>query len=258
MPKTCAYCGREGSLSKEHVWPDCFLSREGRTAAHFSHQSKRVHKGDYVVKDVCTRCNNDLLSPLDAYFCELYDRYFSKFEDFDATVHFEYDFELLARVLFKIAYNSARSADSYYRPIHRLVPGILGDSPMRGRCSLLAELVKPLLVPDAEASEGTRKVLPELHRSALTRLTTPNGSRIHSRMVAVNSYYFHLLVPRFAGDDEILTVVAEEVEEHVHGTILLPPDASSVVLKSSEQDGTSSIFPHMLENLDEYRRFFSR
>ena len=52
MSKRCAYCDQPGKLTREHVWPKCFMEREGHEAAHFSVVTQSVHKADYVVKDV--------------------------------------------------------------------------------------------------------------------------------------------------------------------------------------------------------------
>jgi len=103
MAKECAYCGSAGPFTDDHVWPSCFLDRFGRHAAHFSVRGQQVHGADYVVKDVCKTCNSERLSPLNAYFCRLYDEYFRFLHDFDSEVTFRYDFNLLARSLLKIS-----------------------------------------------------------------------------------------------------------------------------------------------------------
>ena len=60
MSKKCAYCDQPGKLTREHVWPDCFLEREGREAAHFSVATQSVHGADYVVKNVCQQLQLDV------------------------------------------------------------------------------------------------------------------------------------------------------------------------------------------------------
>ena len=146
MIKTCAFCGQEKRLTKEHVWPSCFMDRVGRNAAHYSPKSGNVHGSDYVVRDVCFECNNVHLSELDNYFCDLYDRHLSIPLGADETVDINYDYDLLCRVLLKIAYNTARNAGSEVAPFQRLLPYILRG----GRCppgvALIGELVSPSLL----------------------------------------------------------------------------------------------------------------
>jgi hypothetical protein len=77
MIKVCAFCGQERKLTKEHVWPSCFMDRVGRNAAHYSPKSGKVHGADYVVRDVCAECNAVHLAELDAYFCAFYDSHLS-------------------------------------------------------------------------------------------------------------------------------------------------------------------------------------
>ncbi len=94
----CTYCNEECSPTREHVWPECFLERVGKTGQNFAHYSPKsglVHGADYIVRDVCATCNNIKLSVLDLYFCALYDHYFHEPKGSDAVVEFFYDFDLL-------------------------------------------------------------------------------------------------------------------------------------------------------------------
>lgn len=117
MAKECAYCGGAGPFTADHVWLNCFLDRFGRHAALCSVRGQQVHGADYVVKDVCETCNSEKLSPLDSYFCRLYDEYLVHLHDFNSTVALHYDFNLLSRSLLKIAHNSARQGVSDAGPL---------------------------------------------------------------------------------------------------------------------------------------------
>ena len=129
MIKTCAFCGQERKFTKEHVWPSCFTDRVGRDSAHYSPKSGKVHGSDYIVRDVCSECNNVHLAKLDDYFCSFYDRHLSVPLGADQTVILNYDYDLLCRVLLKIAYNTARSAGSDSAPFRRLLSYILHYTP---------------------------------------------------------------------------------------------------------------------------------
>ena len=192
MAKECAYCRGAGPFTNDHVWPSCFLDRFGRHAAHFSARGQKVHGADYVVKDVRTVCNSERLSPLDSYFCMLYEQYFAHLHDFDSTVTLQYDFCLLARTLLKIAYNSARQGLSNPEPLEELREFIVGLDPYPTQLAIFAELVSPTMVLQSNGS--ICKVMPNMYRSALGQYLGPGGDRILLRMVSVNSYYFHLIV----------------------------------------------------------------
>ena len=257
--KACAYCGSAGPLTKDHVWPECFLERTGRRAAHFSHQSGRVHGADYVVQDVCETCNNVSLSPLDDYFCRLYDEYFAHAHGFGAVVTFCFDYHFLVRSLLKIAYNSARSAgsdDSYLRELRSYIRD--GSSVPR-QLAVFAELVSPTLVKETGAPGGMRAQLPEnFYRSAITQLFTPNGSRVCTRIVAVGSYYFHLAFPAAPMADSAFDEAANELGTHIDGVVQVTSTMNEITLHSSSQDAISSIVPHIQQHHDAYRTFFDR
>src|SRR5688572_12139790 len=120
--KKCAYCGIEGELSRDHVWPRCFHERlKNRLYAHYSPTSGNVHGAEYVIRDVCHTCNNVRLNKLDNYFCAVYDRYFYDAKGSNEIVSFEFDYDLLVRCLLKIAFNTARSAKSEVKPFHRII-----------------------------------------------------------------------------------------------------------------------------------------
>jgi hypothetical protein len=258
VTKTCAYCDTPGRLTKDHVWPECFLDKIGR-GAHFSHQTGRAHGGDYVVADVCDKCNNAVLSELDAYFCRLYDDFLAEARDYDSVVSFHYDYHLLTRSLLKIAYNSARGAgsdDSYLRQIRSY---ILRGAPVPTQLAVFAELVSPTLVADSTFPSGKRLVLPSgFYRSAITQLLTPHGSLVRTRIVAVNSFYFHLVFPNGSLTDTQFEQAAAELGSYIAGVVRLTPTFEKVLLKSSPQDAISSAVPHIQKNRATYRDFFRR
>jgi hypothetical protein len=133
MKKLCAYCGQIRKLTKEHVWPDCFLKRREHITAHFSVKTTQVHGADYIVKDVCQECNNTILSDLDSYFCELYELYFDKIIGPADEILFEYDFDRLSRVLLKIAYNTCRAGVTDRTVLSSTAPFIIGRGTQPGK-----------------------------------------------------------------------------------------------------------------------------
>lgn len=256
MAKECAYCGNAGPFTDDHVWPSCFLDRFGRHAAHFSVRGQRVHGADYVVKDVCTVCNSERLSPLDSYFCRLYDEYFHCLHDFDSTVTFRYDFNLLARSLLKISYNTARQGLSNPKPLMALRGYITGSDPCPTQLAIFVELVSPTMIPQSDGS--ICKVMPNMYRSCLGMYTGPGGDHILLRLVAVNSYFFHLLVPM----EKLLQLdfdeVADQFCQRLIGSVRLQPDMNEVAVDTSPQDGIRSMIPQLRAYREQYRNFFDK
>lgn len=256
MAKECAYCGSAGPFTNDHVWPSCFLDRFGRHAAHFSVRGQRVHGADYVVKDVCGTCNAERLSPLDSYFCRLYDEYFVYLHDFNSSVTLHYDFDLLARALLKVAYNTARQGVSISGPLAALREFVIGRDSRPMQLALFAELVSPTMVPQADGS--IRKVMPNMYRSAVGRFLGPGGNRILPRMVAVNSYYFHIIVPLNKMSRTEFESTVDQFAGALKGVVRLSPGEESVTIHTSPRDGIRSIIPQINAYRTEYKEFFLR
>jgi hypothetical protein len=258
MPKTCAFCDKEKPLTKEHVWPSGFIDRVGRNSAHYSPKSDKVHGGDYIVRDVCQECNNVHLSPLDDYFCDLYDEILSTPLGANSSVTLNFDFDMLCRAMLKIAFNTARSAGSEIEPFLRLREYMLHGGTCPEGVALIAELVSPSYIEDNSGPAPTiKEVLPTMYRSALAGLMTPNGKAVLARIVAVNSFFFHLLLSRSSFEYDSFELAKAEFLSKVEGTVCLN-NSKSVNLQSSPQDSLRSILPLLVKNKDQYSRFFNQ
>ena len=256
MAKKCAYCGSVGKLSKEHVWPSSFLKRLEGNYAHYSPKSGKVHGGDYIVCDVCECCNNEKLSPLDSYFCKLYDLYFSYPRSLNEEVLFEYEYDLLARVLLKIAYNTARSAGSETSPFIRTTDYILYGNKRPTGISIIGELVSPTFVVDPKNPAHMKEIRPTMYRSALGQLMTPHGHAVLVRIIVVNSFFFHLLITREPSNHTIFNRAVREFINFIPGTVLLKPTCKNVILRTSPQDSLNSMLPLLHGKRKEYKGFF--
>jgi hypothetical protein len=158
----CAYCGGEGDLTNEHVFPHCFQKAfEAITPAKTPFGEKAI-LGALLVGDVCAPCNNERLSSLDAYLCELNDVYFSRIVRPGDCVRFRYDFDLLLRVLLKIGYNVARARKGSLEPWNGATSYILGRSPCPAGLHLLLQLMIPTPIgkTNRPVSPGTTEVPP--------------------------------------------------------------------------------------------------
>ncbi len=194
---TCAMCRNPRQLTKEHIWPAGFLRRSDYEI-RYSARAKRTFGGDLTIKDVCGECNNGPLSRLDAYACELYDRYFAKMPRRSEVVTFEYDFGRLTRWLLKIAFNSARSNGSPdIDLLQPYAPVILAEVPcLPVFVGFFVALIGPSLMMNS--TTGTTKVIqPQAARSGPIIIPDVTGyEHVSTRMVMVNGYFFTLVLSR--------------------------------------------------------------
>jgi len=259
MIKTCAFCGQEKLLTKEHVWPSCFLKRIDKGHAHYSPKSGKVHGADYIVSDVCQECNNEHLAVLDDYFCTLYDNVLSSPLGPNTSVVLHYDYNLLCRVLLKIAYNTARCAGSDIKPFVRLLPYIVHGGFCPLGVALIAEIVSPSYIEDSTGPiVVVKEIRPTMYRSILGALMTPHGGAVLVRIIAVNSFFFHLLLSHNEEDLNSFDMAKSEFLTKVLGTVALDPNSTEVSLSSSPQDSLSSMLPLLKTHKEQYAEFFRK
>jgi hypothetical protein len=258
-PNRCAYCGEARLLTREHIWPKCFLERRPGWAA-FTLAAWKVHGGDQTVRDVCQPCNNDILTPLDAYFCKLDEEFFVHTHGFNSEVEFVYDYDLLTRSLLKIAYNTARANGSATEELRNTALYILGRAGRPSKVAVVAELVKPAYVERSPSglTIPPKEVRPLAFRSARTRLETDYARGITTRLVAVNSFFFHLLLGQEALEVPEFARTVERFSTDVRGCVAVDPSVNRIVLRSSEQDGVTSHLPQFAAFRDQYRHFFDK
>ena len=105
----CAYCKRDGAVTKEHIisasvlelFPECDLTYDAYRKSHY--------KSEPVIKDVCKECNNEKLSYIDDYAKNMISKYFNDTYKPDTILRFEYQYSKLLKILMKYAYNDLRS-----------------------------------------------------------------------------------------------------------------------------------------------------
>lgn len=112
----CAYCEAEGKMSREHVIPKGFIEHmnTGKKYAWLDKAPTRLINAELTVKDVCAVCNNGELSLLDSYGLKLILKYNEQIFLQTKKIYFKYDYDMLARWLLKVCYNSARANDTKY------------------------------------------------------------------------------------------------------------------------------------------------
>lgn len=198
----CAYCDKQSQATREHVIPDWYNRTPGEGSL-FSARAPFAHvSGDLVVKDVCSNCNNVILSALDGYGKELYERYFTSPVYAGEEVLFLYDGDKLIRWLLKLSYNSARAQNADIRVLREYRTMMLGLEPISDRVCVWASLVTPTMI---DASGNSRPAA--RHENADDSLDEPLWFRISQfrlpafraytlvqRLVLINSFRFTILV----------------------------------------------------------------
>lgn len=243
----CAYCGKVAPLTKEHIWPQCIIKREPTLVMRYSAKAQKVFGGDLIVSDVCAPCNNGPLSTLDEYACGLHDRYFSKIVNPADRVAFHYDQNLLIRWLLKVSYNSSRTTGEdadFHTP---LVPFMMGDSAKPAFVSVMLDIVTPSVVNGVTLEpKATRCGRVFVGRSR---------PWICVRLVAVNSYYFYVLItaeePTVVPDDELI-----ECRLGIKGKLVGP--TGKLVLTKHKSDFYEMHAPHILKDRALYADFVAR
>lgn len=104
----CAYCQKNKKATREHIIPSSIIDLFPELELAFRSEND-YFEGEAVIKDVCSKCNNEKLSKLDKFGKNIVKDYFIKNYKKNDTIEFEYKFNFLSRWLMKLAYNSDRT-----------------------------------------------------------------------------------------------------------------------------------------------------
>lgn len=190
----CAYCGFPGSLTKEHIWPESLILKY-ESLKTYNPRTNKYYIGDPVVKDVCAKCNNGRLSILDSYLSEIYDKYLGRLIDPGESAQLEYNYELLLRSLLKISFNSSRASQhEKSKSLHKAFAQFILSGGYCSRVALRLQIVTNSRRVDLiKGSEDAFK--PLAMRCAILAYDGPLARRFLVRMIAINSYWFYLIIP---------------------------------------------------------------
>ncbi|WP_156337259.1 hypothetical protein [Paenibacillus dakarensis] len=249
--KTCAYCGTTNPLTKEHIWPKGIINRVPSYIGRYSERANKVQAGELVIKDVCQFCNNGSLSKLDDYLCNLFDSFFKDFVREYETVNFAYDYDLLARVLLKLSFNTARASKQPIDLFSPMIPYILGTENSRpNNFSILVNLVKPTKV----LKNGIiRNVYPSGVRSGRFELPTLDYRDVQYRVISINSYYFYLLLFNGVKQQQVINETSD-----ITSSQLISSDATQLMLSLSNTDTFSVYEDHFKKNEKTYKDFLEK
>jgi hypothetical protein len=195
--KLCSYCRGNGTLTKEHIWPNSLIKKYEDLLAYSKRDSK-FYKGEPVIKDVCAHCNNVLLSKLDSYLSNLYDLTFHQILLPGESASITYDYNMLLRSLLKISYNSARANASV--KVVTAHQGFLKYILHSGYCPQIEIRLQIVTASRAiNLDEKTETLLePNQLRCAEIPYDGPLSHRFAVRLVAINCYWFFLILPHKA------------------------------------------------------------
>ena len=254
MPRPCAYCGRERDLTREHVWPRCVHDRlPTYDQVVVTDRPTFTSAGGLTVRDVCAECNNARLSPLDAYWCGLYDRHFSRYLRPGNRVRFEYDSGLLSRSLLKLLYNGDRASGGGHRTRLQPYAGyVLGDAPRPPNLHVFLSAVTPSPVDPAAAPPDVPVHVVDAGHWLPTffsqrRIELHDGAEhVLAYVLLVHSYLFHvfLMEGKTTQDKAIEAEFLQAMAAHPR----LRPDRDHVVF-------TAASFPNTAYVVGQYRLF---
>lgn len=192
--KTCAYCGKGSTLTKEHIWPSCLIEKY-ESLLTYSKRNHSLYKGDPTIRDVCAHCNNVVLSKIDSYLSGIYDRHFERILLPGEAASLSYEYGSLLRGLLKISYNSAR-ADASEKVVkaHKSFVNFIMQG---GYCPPIELRLQVVTASRAiNLDQGTESLLEPKHlRVAEIPYDGPLAQRFVVRMVAFNCFWFFLVFP---------------------------------------------------------------
>ena len=226
MP-SCAYCGSDRAATREHIWPGALIAKyEGLLA--YNPNTNKLHLGEPVVKDVCADCNNGPLSGLDRYLCRLFDEHFYKIISAGEAASFEYDYIQLLRSLLKISYNASRgTTNSPVQKLHRQFANFILKGGHHPKVMLRLQIVTTATMVTADTNEE-KVIRPAMMRCGILAYDGPMSKRFLVRMIAINSFWFYMIIPYKPEPEHKWKAVVEglEVWKTPPGVLVLPTSSS--------------------------------
>lgn len=260
----CAYCGRSGKMTREHLIPHCLLKRTSTYTFKFLERAQSVIKGEQTVRDVCEDCNSGILSKLDTYACQLHDEFFSTIVREKSQVSFQYDYHRLTRWLLKVSYNSARvnnegDADLLSQARGYVLTGV--DAPTHLKVFLqlvipytLGPAVRQSIPPSDIAqlprnADGLPEIPPAYIRISSGKANDGSLETVICRMIALNSYYFYLLLARESGLPlETWDAATVRIQNQLDGVHVLDSQSNEMQVRASKIHIVASCAPTVLGN----------
>lgn len=248
----CAYCGAAAVMTKEHIWA-ASLIRKYESLLTYSKKTHRFYKGEATIRDVCAQCNNVVLSALDEYLADLFDKFFRRFLNPGEQAALEYDYDMLLRALLKVSYNSSRSSgnDIASKYLKKYVKYIMEGS-YRGDVMLRLQVVTSSRLVDLEGTDyGVLN--PELLRCGQVPYDGVLSERFIIRLVALNCFWFFIIIPKKNESKHKWKVLLDGLSSWrgmPHG-VLVRPETKSVVIPPGK---TTYFDPVLMDSMKDAAR----
>lgn len=277
MLKPCSYCKKMFTkLTGEHVVSRSILTKFYENGRGYSHYSESQTSNYLKIHDVCSDCNNSILSKLDDKFLKFY-------SDFDVLqaqkislgteINIQYEYDFLSKWLLKTLYNSERKQgyNNLPKKMERYREHIIGKRDQSKIFRIYVELLGDVNLSDAEKS------CPELIKDGLVKmpfLKMGNAAygAVCGKEVCINSekaikyfisqnivFYIFLLDPKRNKPNHIKEY--EDLFSDESGNIFIKPldsNKNSVILKSSGRTVIDLIAVSMNGNMTSLEQFLSR
>lgn len=254
--RCCAYCEQQQPLTREHLWPKSLLALWNERMDSHLVARKTIVKFDPVIKDVCARCNNGVLSQLDAAAIAVIRRHMSAYVDeVRPTVVVAGDWLLFQRWLLKLVFNIARAGSTQDIVLRhrRLRPLVLGG-PSSVRVATYVQVVRPAPVPAHLVSRMPTEFMLNGHlvpaQLRYARIADPRyvGNSIDATLIGIRSFYFYILI----GADDLSRAEwrrqLRTFEERLDTPHLLPRREATLTLRASSKDWISLVEPSVIAN----------
>jgi len=251
--RACAYCGSNKDLTNEHLFPDCIYERSPGSMISIARTSEgdKAIGGALQIGDVCAQCNNEKLSALDTYICELHDQYFKTIVHAGDRVDFRFDFDRLLRWLLKTGYNTARARGWHIRKDSKLPQYILGERQRPPGFRIFLQLIIPTPTSSREwvTKPDAAEVPPAPARIDLLDVSKLVGFNM-GYVVSLNSYLFHIFKEVDTVPPRIRKAVLRNLLKHMPGAYEITDKDRAVVYSSSLDfmtlvDGNTVLLRHL-------------
>lgn len=182
----CIYCETDRKITNEHIFPEFLEKRSTRSGLYFTSAANKYIEGAPKVRDVCTVCNNGILSRLDAYASKLFDTHFAN--SIVSSVTFECRRDDFCRWVLKVLFNAQRGFGGIWKPFLPYRQYILGKGPCPRPVFLFGAVMGPSRLNDRLIFPNDYRVsdlrLPELELGVEFEL---------AHGLTINSYLFFIV-----------------------------------------------------------------
>ena len=252
----CAYCGKEGPLTKEEAFPKFLAHKAGYNVFVDRRRGRSPLRLPPVLRDVCQNCNNVLLGRLDTYASQLFKLYFRVPVSVPVLITFQYDFGLLHRWLLKLTYNFARAISERVDVFQQHIPYILGDGSKAGPNSCL--LVGVFEQSPAQANETAAGMppafAPMFHTIGQIKFANAKwvpGFLSFGYAVSVISYCFQVLEFCDGTPRPIRQEIIHQIQQETTFS-MVPPDKPEMVIDGAIATARDFLFDSDRVNRGDY------